>query len=101
MKVVLKRSFDWNGKVGPQDIRNAVEYACAPDTAEDSSVVGGRERARNTSDLVARLVDVLHEKGVLADTDVLTILGGIFEPANDWQPQEEEEPDEREGHGRG
>lgn len=66
----LTSSYSWVANPVQHSIADAVDLACTPDYSEDTA-----EHAGNTSKMLGRLVEKLHEKGLLDNADVLAVIG--------------------------
>lgn len=79
----LREKDPWSpGTARAFNIRQAVESACDPGPYDyTDSLDKAAKHASNASEMLARLIERLHEEGNLSDEGVCTVLGSGWEKA--------------------
>lgn len=71
----FKLSWSWSSRADQTySISEAVEGSCEPDFERQGVAERASERAEKTSAMVGKLIQLLHERGVMRDEDVLGLL---------------------------
>jgi hypothetical protein len=75
----LQRSYTWTTQ-RPMTIAQAVGETCDP-TVSSGNLEDAQDRIRNSIDMLGKLVERLHGKGLLDTDEVIQVLGGWWEVA--------------------
>lgn len=76
-EIKLRKTFGYpDRKVG---IADAVAWECDGSDYDSGSVETAARTARQTSELVGRLAEKLHDRGLLSNDEVIEVLGGCWE----------------------